>query len=280
MPGKSPFADSPEFLRLLAGEAQADLARIALEIARDAYPDLVVDAYLARLELLAARVRDRCRDGAKLRQILGQINWVLFVEEGLKGNDEAYYDPRNSYLNEVLDRRLGIPISLSLVYLAVAERVGLAMGGVNLPGHFVVRAGQGAATVFVDPYHGGLLLDRSGCVRRVEEATGQSPTLPESALRPCSTATIVARMLRNLKAAYLREDDFPSAVPALRRLAALTGGDPVERRDLGVACLHAARPGEAIDHLEAYLTARPQAEDARPVAALLKVARRDVATWN
>ncbi len=274
------FAHSPEFQRLVRGDATADLTRIALEIASDADPGLDRDAYLARIDRLADRVRDRCRDGAKVRHLLGQINWVLFVEEGIRGNDTAYYDPRNSFLNEVLDRKLGIPLSLSVLYLAVADRVGLIMGGVNLPGHFLIRTGQGPQTIFVDPYHGGLLLDRAGCARRVEEVTGQVLALDDVSLAACSTATVVARMLRNLKAVYLREGDFAAAVPVLRRLAAITPGDPLERRDLGVACLHVDSPGESIDHLQAYLDARPEADDASDVSALLQAARRKVAEWN
>jgi regulator of sirC expression with transglutaminase-like and TPR domain len=276
------FEDSPEFLRLLRGDDAADLTRVALEVARDLYPGLEPGEYLAKLDALAERVRDRCPPGAKVRHILGQINWVLFVEESFRGNDESYYDARNSFLNEVLDRKLGIPISLSLVYLAVAERLGLAMSGVNLPAHFVVRSRWGPASeaVFVDPYHGGTLLDRRGCQRLLERVTGQGVELTDRQLAPCPPAQLVRRMLHNLKAVYLRDNDFASALPVLRRLAALSGDDPIERRDLGVACLHAERPGEAIDHLDAYLAAHPKASDATPVASLLKVARREVASWN
>lgn len=274
------FAHSPEFQRLVRGDDAADLARVALEIARDGCPEVDVEAYLARIDRLADRVRDRCRDGAAVRHLLGQINWVLFVEEGLQGNDSAYYDPRNSYLNEVLDRKLGIPISLSVLYLAVAERLGLVMHGVNLPGHFLIRTGQGGQTIFVDPYHGGLLLDRAGCARRVEEVTGQPVALDDASLAPCTSPVLVARMLRNLKAVYLRQGDFAAAVPVLRRLVALSPADPLERRDLGVACLHLERAGESIGHLQAYLDARPQADDADDVGALLRLARRKVAEWN
>lgn len=282
MPSEShPFAASPEFLRLIRDEDEPDLTLLALEVARDAYPTLDSSAYLGRIDALADRVRDRCPQGAKPRHILGQINWVLFVEEKFRGNTEDYYDARNSYLNQVLDRRVGIPISLSLVYLAVADRLGLAMAGVNLPAHFVVRAGQGPGAIFVDPFHAGKLLDRRGCEALVAEVMGRpSVDLPDATLAPCPVRVVVARMLRNLKASYLREHEFASALPVLRRLVALEKGDPVERRDLGVSCLHAGRAGEALDHLTAYLDARPKADDAEDVAALLKVARRDVAAWN
>jgi regulator of sirC expression with transglutaminase-like and TPR domain len=276
----TPFADSPEFRRLLAGDSLADLTRIALEVARDAYPDLDADACLARIDALAERVRDRCREGARVKSILGQINWVLFEEERFRGNDEEYYDPRNSYLNVVLERKLGIPLSLSILYRAVAERIGLELSGVNLPAHFLLRAGRGGQTVFIDPYHAGRLLDREGCARRVQEVTGQAVALTDAQLAPCAVRVVVIRMLRNLKAVYLKDDDFAAAVPVLRRLVALGEGDPLERRDLGVALLHAARAGEAIDHLQAYLSTAPLADDAGPVAALLRAARREVAAWN
>ncbi|MBX6314465.1 MAG: transglutaminase family protein [Isosphaeraceae bacterium] len=275
-----PFHDSPEFRRLLSGDPAADLTRIALEIARDAYPDLDTARYLRLLDGLAERVCDRCPEGAEARQILGQINWVLFIEEAFRGNAEDYYDPRNSYLNEVLDRKLGIPITLSVLYLAVAERIGLEMAGVNLPAHFLIRTGRGGRAIFVDPFHGGTLLDRRGCERRIEEVTGQAIALSDEQLAPCPMTAIVARMLRNLKAIYLREGDFAAALPVQRRLVALEGNDPRERRDLGVSCLQADRPGEAVSHLQTYLQARPQAEDAEAIAVLLSRAWREWAQRN
>lgn len=277
----NPFSESPEFLHLLRGEVDPDLTRLALEIARDAYPDLDTQAYVDQIQALADRVRDRCPQGARPRHVLGQINWVLFVEEKFRGNTEEYYDYRNSYLNEVIDRKLGIPMSLSLVYLAVADRLGLVMSGVNLPAHFIVRAENGHDAIFVDPYNAGQFLDREGCEQVVAKVTG-SPTveLTDANLAPCPPRVLVARMLRNLKAAYLREQEFLAALPVLRRLVALERDDPEERRDLGVCCVHAGRPGEALDHLDAYLKARPKAADAQDVDAVARVARREVAGWN
>jgi regulator of sirC expression with transglutaminase-like and TPR domain len=275
-----PFKESPEFRRLLGGDPGADLTQIALEIARDAYPSLDTGRYLARVDALANRVRDRCAPGTRLRPLLGHINWVLFIEEKFRGNSEEYFDPRNSYLNQVIDRRLGIPISLSTLYLAVSQRLGLEMSGVNLPAHFLVRTGQGEATVFVDPFHGGQLLDRPGCERRLAEVTGQELSLPDSAFSGCSTHTIVSRMLRNLKAIYLREHNYLSVLPVLRRLVVLEPNEPAERRDLGMACVHADRPGEAVEHLDAYLEKRPKADDADDVKALLQAAWGALASRN
>jgi regulator of sirC expression with transglutaminase-like and TPR domain len=277
---RSPFAESPEFQRLLRQEPGSNLIRIALEIARDAYPDLDPGPYLAKIDALAARVRDRCPPIETFRHILGQINWVLFVEEEFQGNADDYYDPRNSYLNEVIDRKLGIPISLSVLYWTLAERLGLEVAGVNLPAHFMLRVGRGDATIFVDPFYSGALLDRQGCERRIAEMVGQPVVLTDLQLAPCRLDLVVSRMLRNLKAIYLQERDFPAALPVQRRLAALNPGDPHEQRDLGMLCLQLDRPAEAIDPLQAYLNARPQADDAETIRSVLRTARREVAQWN
>lgn len=205
------FAHSPEFQRLLTGEGSVHLARVALEIARDAYPELEIECYLSRIQELADRVRPRCPRGARVRDILGQINWVLYVEEELRGNGEDYYDPRNSYLNEVLDRRLGIPISLSVLYQAVAEHLGLTMVGVNLPAHFMLRVDGGEPTWFVDAFHEGTVLSREACERKLCELLQQPVVLTEAMTSACSIHVIVTRMLRNLKAIYLKAEDVPSA---------------------------------------------------------------------
>jgi regulator of sirC expression with transglutaminase-like and TPR domain len=277
---RSPFAESPEFRRLLRRESRSDLVRITLEIARDAYPDLDIDHYLGKIEALADRVRDRCPAGAKPRSVLGQINWVLYVEEGYRGNAEDYYDPRNSYLNRVIDRKTGIPITLSVLYATIAARAGLVLEGVNLPAHFLLRLGGGDDTIFVDPFHSGALLDREGCERRISEMVGQPVALSELQLAPCGPDLVVSRMLRNLKAIYLGRHDYAEALPVLRRLAALNPGDPHEQRDLGMLCLQLDRPAEAIDPLQAYLDARPQAQEADVVRPLLRAARRETALRN
>ena len=176
----SHFPGSPEFERLVAGADDVHLARIALEIARDAHPELDIELYLEKIQRLAERTRDRCRPGSKIRDILGQMNWVLFVEGGLRANEEDYYDPRNSYLNEVLDRGLGIPISLSLVYWAVGERLGVALEGANLPLHFMLRFEEDGRIWFVDPFRGGAIYNRENCARRLSDIVQQPVDLTES----------------------------------------------------------------------------------------------------
>ena len=183
------FGDSPEFHPAAGGNSQVNLARVALEIGRDAYPQIHIEAYLERIQHLANRARGRFKPGSSIWEIVKQINWVLFVEEEFRGNKEDYYDPRNSYLNEVLDRGLGIPITLSLVYWRMAERLGLAMSGVDLPLHFMLRIEDQGQPWFVDPFHGGVLYDRKGCEQRLSQIAEQEVTLPDAAIEPCRPGT-------------------------------------------------------------------------------------------
>ena len=274
------FNESPEFAKLLSGAEDPSLIHIALEIASDAYPELEMAVYLRKIDQLVERVQARCLPRSQPLKILGQINWALFVEEGYEGNRDNYFDPRNSYLNEVMDSKRGIPISLSILYLALAERLGVALAGVNLPAHFMLRLAGRERLVLIDPFHAGEFLDRRGCERRIRELTRRPVTLSDDQLAPCPVSMVVARMLRNLKAIYLGTNDHMSALPVQRRLAALAHDEPGEQRDLGMICLQVDRPGEAIDPLQAYLEALPEAEDAQPVASLLNTARRLVARWN
>ena len=276
----SPFAQSPEFRRLLAGERRVSLARVALEIAADAYPGLKIDAYMARIAELAERIRPRCPRTAGAREVLGQINWVLFVEEELQGNHEDYYDPRNSYLNEVLDRRLGIPISLSVIYWAIAESLGLRVTGANLPAHFMLRVDDGELTWFVNPFHAGAVMTPELCRRRLSEMVQQPVDVNAVLAVPCTAASVVSRMLRNLKAIYRQADDPASSFPVQRRLAALHPDDGEEVRDFGVLCLQADRPGEAVGPLQSYLDAAPDGPLSAEITAILTAARRQLAAWN
>lgn len=277
---KTPFPRSPEFRKVLAGDPHFDLARVALEIAADAHPDLDPQAALGAIDAYADRARARCPAGAKARQILGQINWVLFVEEGFRGNELDYYDPENSFLDAVIGRKTGIPITLAILYRAVASRLDLTLEGVNLPAHFMLRAVGEQPALFVDAFDSGALLDLPACRERVIRKLGGPVVLPDGRFEPCPAADVVARMLLNLKAIYLREPDFAAALPFQRRLAALHSRDPIEQRDLGMFCLQVDRPGEAVDPLRRYLVEMPGADDAEVVGGLLKAALREVALRN
>ena len=258
--------------------APLDVAEVALLLARDEYADLDVEAYLGELAGMAHEARVHLRGGLESR-VCGLCRY-LFHEMGFRGNDRDYYDPRNSYLNQVLDRRTGIPITLSAVAMAVGGRAGLKVQGVGLPGHFIVKAVRGEEQMFFDPFHGGRRLSRADCENLVSQVTGEPFRASAEALAAVPLAVIVTRMLNNLKAVYLGLQDFTRGARVIERLRQLDPANPLQRRDLGTALLQAGAPGKAIDHLSAYLEAAPQASDADTVRELLRRARRRVAEWN
>jgi regulator of sirC expression with transglutaminase-like and TPR domain len=267
-------------LNQLAREANAplDVAELALWLARDEYTDLDVEAYLSELAGMAHEAKAVLR-GSLERRVEG-LSRYLFHDMGFRGNQQEYYDPRNSYLNQVLDRRTGIPITLSVVAMAVGQRAGLVMAGIGLPGHFVVKAVAGGQEVLFDPFHGGRRLTPLDCENLVHQVTGMSFEANPEQLRGISLHMLVTRMLTNLKAVYLGREDFTRAVRVMGRLLQLNPRDLLQRRDLGIGLLHAGQPGRAIDHLAAYLAAAPDSADAETVRQELNQAFRDVGKWN
>lgn len=248
-------------------DAPLDLAEVALLVACDEYPSLDVEAYLGELNGMAHEARAHMR--GRLTQRVKGLCRYLFHDMGFRGNQKDYYDARNSYLNEVLDRRTGIPITLSAVALAVGRRAGLDVFGVGLPGHFVAKASAAGEEVLFDPFHGGRLLTPQKCQHLVEKVTGMPFAVNDEALRAVPLGVIVQRMLNNLKGVYLRGGDYRRAARAIERLRQLNPHDPLQRRDLGATLLQAGHAGQAIDHLQAYLRAVPQAGDAETVKQLL-----------
>jgi regulator of sirC expression with transglutaminase-like and TPR domain len=267
-------------LPLLAEDPAAalDVAEVALAIARDEYPRLDIEAELAELAGLARELRPRLRGGLAAR--VEALTRYLFHDLGFTGNEKEYYDPRNSLLNDVLARRTGLPITLSLVAMAIGERAGLRVVGVGLPGHFIAKAVERDQEVYFDPFHAGRVLSPADCVELVERVAGVRLDPTPAAMAAVPGGYIALRMLTNLKGAYLRRRDFPRASRTIGRLIQLCPHDPTQRRDQGAVLLQAGRPGRAIDELEAYLGADPPPEDSRSVRELLDQARGEVARWN
>jgi regulator of sirC expression with transglutaminase-like and TPR domain len=258
--------------------APFDLAEIALLLARDEFADVDVEAYLNEIAAMARDVRPTLR-GHLAHQVQALCRY-LFHEMGFRGNAREYYDPRNSYFNLVLERRLGIPITLSAVVMAIGERVGLRVVGVGLPGHFIVRAEADGDEVLIDPFHGGRILSLDDCAMLVHQATGATYAATSLALEPLPLGLIVQRMLGNLKSIYWKQTDWPRTIRVLERMRQLNPHDVVLRRDLGVCQMHCRRPGKAIDDLRAYLAAAPEADDTESIRLLLKSAMKWVAQWN
>jgi regulator of sirC expression with transglutaminase-like and TPR domain len=267
-------------LELLADNPSAplDLAELALHLARDEYPDLDVEAYLNEMAGMAHEAQPLLRGDLPAR-VHGLCRY-LFHDMGFRGKLPAYYDARNSYFNDVLDRRTGIPISLSAVVMAVGARAGLNIIGVGLPGHFIVKAVADGAEVLFDPFHGGRLLTPEQCETLVERVTGEPFAATAQALEAIPLGAMVVRMLTNLKAIYLRDGDFGRGVRTIERLRQLVPNDPFQLRDLGAALFQAGRHGRAIAPLSAYLRLMPQASDRDPVSQMLGEAKTQVARWN
>lgn len=269
-----------EFSAAVRGpDAEIDLARAALILAKAEHPALDVGAYLDRLDGLARRARSpRATDDALAR--LHRLRECLFEEESFAGNTEDYADPRNSYLDEVLDRRLGIPISLSLVLIEVGQRVGLDLEGIGLPGHFIAGARIGGEHVLLDPFHGGAILTVDGCRDVVARALGQPVELVAEHFAPVTRRQFLTRMLTNLKVGYWRREQWDKAVGVVDRLLVLNPTAGGERRDRGVAWARQGELARGIADWERYLTEFPGAPDREQVRKELRRLRQRIAQLN
>lgn len=271
----APSARSQFAERIRAPESELDLAEAALLIAAEEYPQLVVAAYLRRLDLLAERVRDRLNGESAPLLVLQELNRVLFEEEEFRGNADAYYDPRNSFLNDVLDRRLGIPISLSVVHLEVGWRLGLPLEGVGFPGHFLVRYAGGAARILVDAFEGGRLRFEDEAQELLDRVYGGMVRLRPEFLAPATKKQILSRMLSNLKGIYVNAKDDVRALAVIERILLLRPDATAELRDRGVLLARAGRREEAVTELERYLDRVPEAPDAGRVRGLVAELERN-----
>jgi regulator of sirC expression with transglutaminase-like and TPR domain len=247
-----------------------DLARASLLVACDEYPELEVDPYLQRLDAMAQAVGASLAGSAEAA--IAGLNRVLFEEEGFRGNTREYYDPRNSFLNDVLDRRTGIPISLSTVYIAVGRRAGIAVHGVGLPGHFVVRVRTAGGDALVDPFHGGTVLTPQDCQARLDRIYGGRVRMAADMLAPCPPRSVLSRTLRNLKAIYLKADDHERALRSAELLVLLNPGAVDEIRDRGLVLAALECYALAAADLETYVQAVGSAQAPETPALRARIA--------
>ncbi len=220
-----------------------DPVEAALWIAAEEYPALRVRDYLARLDALAEDAAPGLAAAHSLRERVAALNRFLFEEQRFGGNTHSYYDPRNSYLNDVLERRLGIPITLTLVYMAIGRRLGLDVQGVSFPGHFLAKCVEGEEIV-VDVY-AGAILPPEACLERLRATVGAEATLTPETLRAATPREILVRMLSNLKQIFVERSDFERALACCERILLLTPDAPFELRDRAavyaqLGCLAAA----------------------------------------
>jgi regulator of sirC expression with transglutaminase-like and TPR domain len=252
---------------LRRSDRELDLAEATLLLAAQEYEGLDVRGYLVRLDEMGRALQVRLEDEQRPERAVMALNHYLFQELGFRGNTEQYYDARNSYLNEVIERRTGIPITLSIVYIEVARRAGLAVEGVGLPGHFVVRVQTAARGMLVDPFHGGMLLSEEDCQQRLDRIFNGKVKLEPKMLRPCGPKDMVERVLRNLKAIHLRDEDSLRALRVVDLLVRLQPGSAEDLRDRGVLYASLDCYGLAAHDLECYLALAPRAKDAEELAA-------------
>jgi regulator of sirC expression with transglutaminase-like and TPR domain len=246
-----------------------DLAKAALYIAQEEYPSLDPDEYLNALDVMALELQERLAPERYTLRIIQTINQYLYDDLGFSGNEQDYYDPRNSYLNEVIERRVGIPITLALVYMEVAKRIDFPMVGVGMPGHFLIRADVPDLEIFIDAFHRGEVMFPQDCQELLSQIYQQSMTLQPEFLAAVNKRQFLARMLMNLKQIYINQQELEKALAAVERILLLYPGVALELRDRGLLCYELGRFSQAARDLEIYLAQAPDAKDADIIRQIL-----------
>ena len=257
-------------------DGSIDLAKASLYIALEEYQNCDPEEYLNALDAMAEEVRDRLPVQNYPLRIIQTINRYLYEDLGFSGNEADYYDPRNSFLNEVIDRRCGIPITLSLVYLEIAKRIEFPMVGIGMPGHFLIKPDFEDAGIFVDAFNGGEILFPEDCKTRLYQIYGQPLDLPARFFAPVSAKQLLGRMLGNLKAIYLNQQDSIRVLAAIDRILLLFPNALGELRDRGIIYYQIGQLTQARRDLETYLTNAPHAEDAAAIRKLLARLDREI----
>ncbi|MBN1947211.1 MAG: transglutaminase family protein [Bradymonadales bacterium] len=256
-----------EFAHQVARCESTSIARLALQVAAGEYPELLVDLVLDRLEKMARDIRSRLSKNASDGEKIAGLNDYLFNTVCLRGEPSDYYDPKSSYLNEVLTRRCGLPISLCIIYLDVASRLGLPMVGVGLPGHFIVRYTGGGAVgeIFVDPYNNGEMLSRQDCKDLVRRLTSGRLPWHDDFLQGVDNRHIITRLLNNLKSAYLRLADPRRELRIQNYILVVYPDEPHEIRERGLILWRLQSFKGALEDLKRYLKLAPQALDGEEI---------------
>lgn len=246
-------------------EEHIDLGRAALTIAQTDYPDLDIEQFLSRIDALAVEVARRCPADADIYGAIAALNCVLFNEHGFRGNQEDYYDPRNSFLNQVIERKAGIPITLSVLYMEVAERAGWKLHGVGFPGHFMVKYVGPREEIIIDPFFQGEIKSREDLARLIEDMYGGKVAFNDGLLEAVGKKQILKRMLGNLKIIYAQRDEPVKGLAVLDRLIIIDPASAADIRDRGAIYLKLECFSQAREDFKRYLELAPDAEDAQKV---------------
>ena len=250
-------------------DEDVSLLEAALVIASAQYPSLDFDHYYQRIDEWAGALRSRLSDEASAEDRLRTLNSFLFVEQGFSGNMDDYYDPRNSYINEVLDRKTGIPITLSVLYMELGQRIGLPLEGVSFPGHFLVKLPVQGGAVVLDPFNGGISLDEDDLSQLLAQVLGDEYYEVTRLLNAASKQDILVRMLRNLKAIHQKAEDQEQALEVVNMILAIDPALSEEYRDRGLLLQQLECDNAAIRDFNHYLTAHPDADDADAIRTLM-----------
>ena len=264
---------------VLREDHQINLAEAALLIAAEEYPRLDVDLYLDRLDYFADLTRKQVADPQSATDMITALNATLFEHLGFHGNQESYYDPRNSYLNEVIDRRTGIPITLTVVYIEVARRIGFSVKGVGLPFHFIAKHEAEGGDLFIDPFNAGGLLGSAGCDELVTRMSGGKLELRPEHLEPVTNKQILTRMLSNLLGIY-SATDHRRALAVIDRILLINPLSASYVRDRGLLLGSVGDRTSAIAELERYLELAPNAPDVESIREQIKSIRQSQARLN
>src|SRR5947209_2133251 len=261
-----PRSCSPEIIHAFTGFVRSEIAderldslRAALTFARIEYPQLDIEAYVERVEHLAARVAAKVKEPGDPAQSIAALNEVLFQEEMFRGNTVDYYSPRNSFLNDVLDRRLGIPITLALLYMEVARRVGFPLFGVGMPGHFLLKHYDvEGRQVLIDAFNNGHILSPKECQRRVDQIYSGQLTFQPEFLMPVSRRQMLTRVLNNLKTIYLSSRNFRKALAIVDLVLVIYPRSPEDVRQRALLRYSLGNLVGAASDLEDYLKMSPE----------------------
>jgi regulator of sirC expression with transglutaminase-like and TPR domain len=270
-----------DFERLVKRPEPAfDLARAALLVAAETNPNMDVDGHLHTLDTWAEQLRALLQPEWNNLQKLARLRHFLFEVLRFRGDHEDYYSPSNSMLNEVMERRLGVPLTLSIIFMELGWRVGIPFEGVGFPGHFLVRLTGEPRDLLLDPFSDGRSVHEEDCRHMLEEISGGKLEMCDAYLNSISKHDMIARLLLNLKGAYLRTEDDQGALAAVDRLLVLRPGDLDEMRDRGLLLYRLRRYGAAIEQLKRYLEGRPDASDRETIENHLLNLRRLLSSLN
>jgi regulator of sirC expression with transglutaminase-like and TPR domain len=262
------------------GEDAFPLDRAALAIALEEYPNLDVQAYLRKIDSLAASTEVLVGEDRSPVGIIECINEVLFVQEGLRGNAKDYYDPRNSFLNEVLDRKLGIPISLSVIYMEVAKRIDFPIKGIGFPGHFLVKHAADDHEIILDPFNRGKILTLNDCQELLDRVHAGAVQVNPLLLQPMEKRAIITRMLYNLKGIYAQKEQYQKTISVIDKILLLNPSTPSELRDRGLLYMHTSLFAKALADLESYLKTALVPDDQTNVEDHVRMLRKIVCERN